>query len=124
MPEGKSADAPMKWEITASCLGDVAQHMGAECVKRLAGNGGRKRGSIGGGGREGERAPQCLAGRYSAQVFPEPIGGQARDLFQCSGFFKQMCCARHDLQLFDTSKLGQRVLVQMQDDIIQAADNQ
>ncbi len=59
-----------------------------------------------------EKGPACCRLR---EMMQEPRAGQAGDLIQGAGLFKEMAGAGNDRQLFDRAQVGERRLVQHND---------
>ena len=58
------------------------------------------------------------------QVFTEPRSGKGGYFFQCAWFFEQMRCTRHDLEFLLAAQPLVRLLVPLEDHVIQPTNNQ
>src|SRR6266496_1443711 len=65
------------------------------------------------------RKPRVL----SLEIPGEPVSRQLRNLLECTRFLEQMCRAGNDLHLLRPFQMGKRLPVQIDDDIIAAAND-
>ena len=91
-------------------------------VRQGLGGGGEAAGQGGASGRV-FGASGCAAAR-GGQVALEPVAGQGHHLFQRPRLLEQVRRARHQLSAFSHGSFAERLLVQLDDPVIVAADDQ
>ena len=58
------------------------------------------------------------------QVLEEPVPSQVGDVFECAGFFEEVCCAGNDLESGLSGELFHGLAVELDDYFVKAADDQ
>ena len=61
--------------------------------------------------------------RWCWEISLEPLSSKARDLGQRSRLLEEMARSRYDLKAFCAAQQGQRLLVELDDGVVQATDD-